>query len=302
MRRIWKPAFIVNKTAGLGLGPLVKGQIEKDCKKDKAEFKVYETHSPNTEVKLAERAIKEGYSPIIVIGGDGTVSKVGSALAGTGVPMGVIPTGTGNGLAIELNMPLNPFMFYKALKNAEEIDIDVGIVNSQVFINLFGIGLDADIVNEFSNFKGWERNFMQYIGATLKHFSKSNGFKARTSIPQMPLEREHISIMVANNGRLGGSAVIAPLASMQDGQLDLISIPRMNMPDGLQEMVRLISNSIDKSSAILAFSCKEGVIETEVPLSYEVDGEIMPNLCSRFVFKIQNSGLTVLRNTRKVKK
>ncbi|MBN1233316.1 MAG: YegS/Rv2252/BmrU family lipid kinase [Candidatus Coatesbacteria bacterium] len=291
----WEPCFIINAHAGLGFGKWILERLKKECKKEKIRFRIYHTHKPGEETELTKKAIDANYSPIIAVGGDGTVSKVGLALAGTKVPLGIIPAGTGNGLAIEMGMPIDAILAYRALKKAGEIDIDIGIVNNRTFINIFGIGLDAVIVSEFSKFKGIERNFFQYVAETLKQFSQSEGFEANVSGISFPENRKHISIMLVNNRRLGGAAVIAPWASLYDGFLDLISIPKLAFHEGIQEMVRLITSTLNKSNSLLNFSVKEGVIITEKPLRYQIDGETMPDKKNEFIFDVKKRCLRILR-------
>ena len=144
--------FIINPNAGTNTPSHFKKLIE--IIKEDANCKIWETTAPLEAYDIAQKAIQVGASRIIAVGGDGTINEVASALVGTNIPLGIIPIGSGNGLARHLKIPLK---IKKALQLAKEgvpQKMDVGLLNDKYFFCTAGIGFDASVANEFAKGKG----------------------------------------------------------------------------------------------------------------------------------------------------
>jgi diacylglycerol kinase (ATP) len=130
-----------------------------------AKFKIKRTKSPGHATELAKKN-RDKYLIVTAIGGDGTVNEVASGLVNTDIPLGIIPNGSGNGLARELGIPMNKKKAFDLLKKSTPIHIDTLLLNDHPCVNMAGIGFDARVAHFFDKMKA--RGFLNYIQATLK--------------------------------------------------------------------------------------------------------------------------------------
>jgi YegS/Rv2252/BmrU family lipid kinase len=217
--------------------------------------------------ELAKLAISQQATKIIVVGGDGTINEVASELIHTQMPLGIIPIGSGNGLARHLNIPMN---FKSALNMAlhgENKVIDSLTWNSKPFFCTAGIGFDAYVAEEFS--KTQHRGFWNYIKSTL-----------RSSLTYVPIEIEInnqmeyvFSLSIANANQFGNNAYISPLSNIQDALFEVVKVSPLHIMEKAQLGIRLFLKTIQshpkvvtKSLDIFEFSIKKGIC-------YHIDGE-----------------------------
>jgi YegS/Rv2252/BmrU family lipid kinase len=184
---------------------------------------IWETTEPLEAVDFAKKALEQGATRIIAVGGDGTINEVASVLVGKSIPLGIIPVGSGNGLARHLNIPLNyKKAFQKALVGAT-IKIDVGHINNRPFFCTAGVGFDAAVAHRFANSKG--RGLVNYIKATIITL-----FKYKPIL--VSINNAHVenifSLSIANANQFGNNAFISPFSNIQDGQLELVKIGILN--------------------------------------------------------------------------
>jgi YegS/Rv2252/BmrU family lipid kinase len=217
--------------------------------------------------ELAKLAISQQATKIIVVGGDGTINEVASELIHTQMPLGIIPIGSGNGLARHLNIPMD---FKSALNMAlhgENKVIDSLTWNSKPFFCTAGIGFDAYVAEEFS--KTQHRGFWNYIKSTL-----------RSSLTYVPIEIEInnqmeyvFSLSIANANQFGNNAYISPLSNIQDALFEVVKVSPLHFVEKAQLGIRLFLKTIQshpkvaiKSLNIFEFSVKKGIC-------YHIDGE-----------------------------
>ena len=217
--------------------------------------------------ELAKLAISQQATKIIVVGGDGTINEVASELIHTKIPLGIIPIGSGNGLARHLNIPI---YFKSALNMAlhgENKVIDSLTWNSKPFFCTAGIGFDAYVAEEFS--KTQHRGFWNYIKSTL-----------RSSLTYVPIEIEInnqmeyvFSLSIANANQFGNNAYISPLSNIQDALFEVVKVSPLHFVEKAQLGIRLFLKTIQshpkvaiKSLNIFEFSVKKGIC-------YHIDGE-----------------------------
>jgi len=217
--------------------------------------------------ELAKLAISQQATKIIVVGGDGTINEVASELIHKQMPLGIIPIGSGNGLARHLNIPMD---FKSALNMAlhgENKVIDSLTWNSKPFFCTAGIGFDAYVAEEFS--KTQHRGFWNYIKSTL-----------RSSLTYVPIEIEInnqteyvFSLSIANANQFGNNAYISPLSNIQDALFEVVKVSPLQFIEKAQLGIRLFLKTIQshpkvaiKSLDTFEFSIKKGIC-------YHIDGE-----------------------------
>ena len=229
---------------------------------------IWETTEPLEAVDFAQKAIDKGATRIIAVGGDGTINEVASVLVGKSIPLGIIPVGSGNGLARHLNIPLNyKKAFQKALVGAT-IKIDVGHINNRPFFCTAGVGFDAAVAHRFANSKG--RGLLNYIKATIITLFKYKPIQV--SINNAPIENI-FSLSIANANQFGNNAFISPFSNIQDGQLELVKIGILNKWQAGIIAVRLFKKSIHHSNDVHILACKTAIIYYIKNAPIHIDGE-----------------------------
>jgi YegS/Rv2252/BmrU family lipid kinase len=217
--------------------------------------------------KLAKLAISQQATKIIVVGGDGTINEVASELIHTKIPLGIIPIGSGNGLARHLKIPMDFKSALNKALNGEKTIIDSLTWNSKPFFCTAGIGFDAYVAEAFS--KTQHRGFLNYIKSTL-----------RSSLTYVPIQIEinnHIeyvfSLSIANANQFGNNAYISPLSNIQDALFEVVKVSPLHIMEKAQLGIRLFLKTIQshpkvvtKSLDIFEFSIKKGIC-------YHIDGE-----------------------------
>jgi YegS/Rv2252/BmrU family lipid kinase len=229
---------------------------------------IWETTEPLEAVDFAKKALEQGATRIIAVGGDGTINEVASVLVGKSIALGIIPVGSGNGLARHLNIPLNyKKAFQKALVGAT-IKIDVGHINNRPFFCTAGVGFDAAVAHRFANSKG--RGLLNYIKATIITLFKYKPIQV--SINNAPVENI-FSLSIANANQFGNNAFISPFSNIQDGQLELVKIGILNKLQAGIIAVRLFKKSIHHSNDVHIIACKTASIYYAKNAPIHIDGE-----------------------------
>jgi len=229
---------------------------------------IWETTQPLEAVDFAKKAIQQGASKIIAVGGDGTINEVASVLVGHSIPLGIIPVGSGNGLARHLNIPLDYKKAFKKALVGASIKIDVGYINNKPFFCTAGIGFDAAVAHRFANSSG--RGLINYMKATIK--TLFNYKPIEVSINKAPLEKV-FSLSIANANQFGNNAYISPFSNIQDGQLELVKIGILNKIQAGILAIRLFKKSIHHSKNVTLQSCKEASIHYLKNAPIHIDGE-----------------------------
>jgi YegS/Rv2252/BmrU family lipid kinase len=229
---------------------------------------IWETTQPLEAVDFAKKAIQQGATKIIAVGGDGTINEVASVLVGKSIPLGIIPVGSGNGLARHLNIPLDYKKAFKKALVGASIKIDVGYINNKPFFCTAGIGFDAAVAHRFANSSG--RGLINYMKATIK--TLFNYKPIEVSINKAPLEKV-FSLSIANANQFGNNAYISPFSNIQDGQLELVKIGILNKIQAGILAIRLIKKSIHHSKNVTLQSCKEASIHYLKNAPIHIDGE-----------------------------
>lgn len=145
-----KILFIVNPISGVGKQKKIENAVEKYLDKEKFDYKIAYTFYPHHATAIAIASVIKNYDIIVAVGGDGSINDCVKGLFSTGATLGIIPTGSGNGLARCLNIPLSIKEAMQTINNKKIIDIDTISLNNTIYASIAGIGFDALIAKEFS--------------------------------------------------------------------------------------------------------------------------------------------------------
>lgn len=235
------------------------------------------TEYPGHARALARRFRDEGARLVVAWGGDGTVNEIASELAGTPVALGIVPSGSGNGLATEFGFSQEPRRALEdALLHARDLAIDVGSINGRPFVNIAGIGFDGHVAHQFQALAPGRRGGLPYLTIGLKSVWKYRPKRYRVEIPGEVLEERALLVAFANGRQYGNNAVIAPRSSATDGLLDLVIVDDRAAWRNFLRVHHLFRRSADRAPGVLTRQLKTARITSDDPLEIHVDGEIVP--------------------------
>lgn len=222
---------------------------------------------------LAREALAAGASLIIAWGGDGTINEVASQLAFRDVSFGIIPSGSGNGLARELKIPCEVGQAFATAFQSSERVIDAGEIEGRMFFNVAGVGLDARVAHEFAVTGLQRRGFRRYIEIAAQQLLSFRATEYRITADGAAKETRALIIAVANGRQYGNGAVIAPDARLDDGRLDVIVVGDRSALRALAQMPMLFSGRIGRVPGITRMPARDVVITAAEPMIYHADGE-----------------------------
>ncbi len=224
---------------------------------------------------LARAAVERGAQIVVAWGGDGTVNEVASALVGTVASLGIIPAGSGNGLARMLAMPADGARALTRIVHGADRRIDAGQIEDKLFFNVAGIGFDAAIASAFAAMGRARRGFLKYaaiVGRELRRYE--SGVYELALEPLQPSTRHRAFLLTFANGRQwGNGAVIAPDAELDDGALDVVVVDDHGRSAVLAAIPRLFLGRIRGVTGVSIRRTQAATVTGTGPLVYHADGE-----------------------------
>lgn len=220
---------------------------------------------------ITHEAVNKGIDIVVAVGGDGTINEIASALEGTNKVMGIIPCGSGNGLARSLGIPLSKKLAVIRLNQLNTDVIDSGTLNGRKFFNIAGMGFDAHISACFA--ENTTRGWQGYVKTTFSEISQYKSQQYRIQIDGVMYEREAFMVSIANSSQFGNNAYISPLASTKDGLLDVCIISPFPMSKIPLIGYQMFRKSTHKSKYIEIIRGKEIKIFRENAAAVHLDGE-----------------------------
>lgn len=229
------------------------------------------TEYPRHAFELATRAIRDGCELVVAVGGDGTMNEIASALTGSPTILGLIPCGSGDGLALHLGLSRRAPQALQLLVTGRPRLIDTGEVNGRPFFNAMGLGFEAEIARRFAGFR--RRGLPGYFRAGVPLFFSH---RAETLTVEHDGGRATIaafSLAVQNSSQLGNNAVTAPDASVDDGLFDVVALPPVGLIGALGLMTRLGLRTFGRAPGVTRLRSARLVIERPAPGAIHTDGE-----------------------------
>ena len=220
---------------------------------------------------LAKSAVRRGARLVMAWGGDGTISEVASALAFEEIPLGIIPAGSGNGLARELGVSMRPERAIADALQAVPQPMDLGELDGHLFANIAGIGFDAHIASRFAT--ATRRGFIGYAGITARALTGYVPQRYRVTTGGVETAHHAILVTIANSAQFGNNARIAPGARVDDGELDLVVMEERSRFGTLCRLPRLFNGTVAGVPGCTIRRIREATIEADAPMIYHVDGE-----------------------------
>ncbi len=220
---------------------------------------------------LALKAVAKGADYVIAVGGDGTVNEIGRALVGSETTLGIIPLGSGNGLARELNIPRNVKNALKTIAEQHIISIDYGIVNDHIFFCTCGVGFDAVVAERSAGQKN--RGTLMYFKNMLESFFSEKPKTYEIIYPGGHFTEKAFVVTCANASQYGYEAHIAPHADIQDGKINLAILQPLDIQDIPKTAAQLFARTLDNNKKMLSLVTNEVIIKREKEGVMHIDGD-----------------------------
>jgi len=264
--------LIINKFAGHGKkreAAIESAIIWLQKNAGKVEFAY--TEFPGHATELATKASTSEFDIVVAVGGDGTVNEVAQGLFGTSTAMGILPIGSGNGLARELEISMNILKSAKTLIEGRVRHIDICRINNQRFLCTAGIGFDAQVAHKMS--KSSTRGFLRYIQLTILESLTFKPFKIKMNVGGTRVEKPVFLVTFANASQFGNNARIAPNASMTDELIDVVVVNPFNKIWLPVFGIGLFTRLIPKLPFVDFYRAKQIEMEFAETNIYHFDGE-----------------------------
>jgi diacylglycerol kinase (ATP) len=189
-------------------------------------FQVLHTNAAGDYSYLQQKIREERITDVIICGGDGTVNQVAHALLGADVNVGIIPMGSGNGLAFAAMIPKQVNKALEIIFKGNAVYIDSFFINKRFSCMLCGVGFDAQVAHDFAQQK--KRGLATYVKQSTRNFIKANPYPFSLSVNGDTITTEAFFISIANSNQFGNNFTIAPRASLHDGLLDIVIVNKMS--------------------------------------------------------------------------
>jgi diacylglycerol kinase (ATP) len=256
---------------------------------------VRETTGPGDAQHFAAEAVAAGADVVLSMGGDGTANETARGLLGSDVPLGIVPVGSGNGLARALRLPLDPARTLGSLAEAARRRMDVGTVNDKPFLNVAGVGFDAVVGWAFhmAGRDGGRRGILTYLRMS---FSLVSTFRPTSLVLETEKDRVETSpfvLVVANGPQYGAGALINPGARLDDGRFEIVVFEDAPLAEIAWNAPRLFLGSLGRSRRYRRLVTSHAVITPAIAIEHHRDGEPEPE-ADRLEIALRPRALSVL--------
>ena len=283
--------FIINPTSGRKSFPTLEHDIAKACEDNQIDYSIVSTNRAGHGTSLAREASLSNIDLVFAIGGDGTVNEVAKGLLNTETTMGIIPKGSGNGLARHLGISMNPKAALAVLGSGKSILMDTISVNGETSVNVSGIGFDGHIASLFG--KSGKRGLREYATLAATEFRKFKNFPIEGTIDGQTFSSEAFILAFANSSQFGNNATISPAASVCDGVMDICVIQKVPLLQALGFAGKMFTRRMHKSAFVKIIKAKSAAFTFPNAMPMHVDGEGR-EACPTFNIDMQPGSLRVL--------
>ena len=269
-------AVIINPISGTGGHPAVARErvaiASSSLARHGIDAGIFVTDHAGHARPLVRDALATGASLVIAWGGDGTINEVASELAFRAVALGIIPSGSGNGLSRELGIPFNPAAAFDAALAGTERVIDAGELDGRLFFNVAGCGFDARVAHEFAA-GGRRRGFRRYLKIATRELFTFDPHEHTVVADGHSVHTRALLVAFANGRQYGNGALIAPQARLDDGLLDVVVVAHRSLLKAIVQVPFVFAGRINSLSGVSVRRACDVAVTSTGPVMYHVDGE-----------------------------
>ncbi|KFF15806.1 diacylglycerol/lipid kinase family protein [Flavobacterium hydatis] len=286
--------FIVNPISGNGKHNITEAFLRNSFPASEFKIEIDYTNRKKHAIELTKAAVANNPNYIVACGGDGTINEVASCLIGTTIKLGIIPVGSGNGLASNLNIPRKFEKAIEIIRKGTVSTIDVGKINEHYFFSNTGIGIDSMIIKKYE--QSGKRTLIAYVKAAL-----SSSFEFKTQETKLSFDNKEIIanpflLFISNSNEMGYNMSLTPKASLNDGWLDMIVVPQLSFLEKMTLGYHVLRNTVEKFKKAQHTLIQDLTIEvpTATSLDAQIDGESYTIKTNSIKVSIIKNGLTVI--------
>lgn len=271
-----KIRFIINPISGGVKKAKVPQMIEEHLDHDLFDYDIAITQYKKHAKSIAEESAREGIDIVCAVGGDGSVHEVGTALVGSKCHLAIIPTGSGNGLARHLKIPLKTPQAIQNINQFNSLLMDTGLANDKPFLGVGGYGFDAFIAKRFDEYH--IRGFWGYTQLVYEEYFSYNPPKMKIELmgengqPGEIIKGRYLLCSIANSSEFGNGFCISPNSNVVDGKMEFVLLSKFAFWKTLGILGRFFFKRIEGSGHIRIVPFEKARITLETPLAH-YDGE-----------------------------
>lgn len=268
--------FLLNPRAGVQQKQPLPQLIQQKCEAAGIAYAIEHTRADADYSLLKEKIKAEKFTDVIIAGGDGTISAVTAGLRQLPVSFGIIPRGSGNGLALAAGISKDPVKAMEIILKGNAKPVDGFMINDHFSCMLSGLGFDAQVAHDFD--RQSKRGFWKYTQLTLKNLASIKPYAFKLKAKNIDLSVKAYFISIANSNQFGNHFTIAPKASLQDGLLDIVAVEKKNLLSVLLHIIWHIrfgtfTHDLKKRGGITYFQTPELVIQNPGKAPFHIDGD-----------------------------
>lgn len=295
-----KILFFINPVSGTKSKEQLEKKIITKCTEKSILFEILFTSPDGDYTFLKNKIEKDGITDVVICGGDGSISPIISSLLDTKINIGILPLGSGNGLATAAGIPKSIDKAFEIIFRGNASLTDVFLINNRLSCQLSGLGFDAKVAYDFSLQK--KRGLNTYIKQAFKNFFSAKTWLFEIEIEGHIFKEEAFCVCIANSNQFGNNFKIAPKASLSDGLLDIVIMKKTSKPNVLLGLIKQVLSGEIKSikekdlhkKNVLYFQAGKLKIKNVEAAPLHIDGE--PSLTSKeFFIEILPSAYSLLQ-------
>ncbi len=277
-----KILFIINPIAGTRSKKHLPVLIEQACRKVEMPFDIVDSPKNDDYSTIRTRIQAESFTDVAIAGGDGTLSAVIGALRDLPVQFGIIPVGSGNGLARAARIPMNPTKAISLIVIGRSSPIDAFTVNGRFACMLSGVGFDAAVAAGFAEMG--QRGLINYIRQVIRHFRHAPTYLFELACNEQTIKVPAYFISVANSNQFGNGFTIAPKASLNDGLLDVVVVRKQSKFSVIMHVIKQVlggyrlqdESTIEERKRILYIQSPAITVINSEQAPLHIDGDPVP--------------------------
>lgn len=263
--------LIINPNSGTLSKKGIEGWLPGRIERLGYEIDIRHTAGPGDATVIAKDCASRGDYGVLACGGDGTVNEVASGLVGTETALGILPAGSGNGLARHIGIPVDVALAVRVIAQDNIQDCDYGTVNGKPFFCTYGVGFDAAVSMRFA--EKHRRGLNSYVQSALDEFIKYRPANYEITVDNQMLTDRAFLVAVCNASQYGNNAFIAPSASISDGLLDVIVVHDGNILEKAWMGVEMLTGAIGNHGRVKVFRTPSIKIKSKEAMAAHIDGD-----------------------------
>lgn len=269
-----KMLVVVNPFSGVGRQKRIETLLRNNLNHDLYDYEVRYTERIHHGTDIAREAVDKGYDIVTAVGGDGSVNDVIQGLKDSPVTLGIVPCGSGNGLARCMRIPLTPAFAIRQLNHGKAMAIDTIVLNDKYLIaSIAGVGFDAYVARLMKAAK--MRGFPAYLNLILREYPTyvSKDYQIYLDGKETPIDRKAWFITFANSNQFGYNVAVAPRAKLDDGLIDISIVDKIPVEHALITAPLVYTNLFELSQHVEMFRASDIVVTGNVDKWVNIDGE-----------------------------